>query len=209
MLRRRVLRSTDVSAAGGSGMSSRQMDPSRDGGPLAATWARRCLSAKHCFAPPSGCTWMYTLGLRGAGLRSAMCSKVARVSASEAERRRVSRCREDIPEPPAAAHRRSKLSLPLQPTAAANSAFRCSPPPQQTQPSAAAHRRSKLSLPLRAATHQTQSSYSSPASPPPSTRYNVTTLLLAVRRADTSDFSALYNVRCASSAFKNVSTPLV
>jgi hypothetical protein len=25
-----------------------------------------------CFAPPSGCTWMYTLGLRGAGLRSAM-----------------------------------------------------------------------------------------------------------------------------------------
>src|SRR5690349_12203466 len=24
-------------------------------------------SAKHCFAPPSGCTWMYALGLRGAG----------------------------------------------------------------------------------------------------------------------------------------------
>ena len=37
--------------------------------------------------------------------------------------------------------------------------------------------------------------YSSPASPPPSTRYNVTTLSLAVRRAETSDFSALYNVR--------------
>lgn len=37
--------------------------------------------------------------------------------------------------------------------------------------------------------------YSSPANPPPSTRYNVTTLSLAVSRAETSDFSALYNVR--------------
>ena len=30
--------------------------------------------AKHRFAPPSGCPWMDTRGLREAGLRSAMCS---------------------------------------------------------------------------------------------------------------------------------------
>src|SRR5262245_2982483 len=31
-----------------------------------------------CFAPPSGCTWMYTLGLRAAGLRSAMGGELGR-----------------------------------------------------------------------------------------------------------------------------------
>lgn len=51
------------------------------------------------------------------------------------------------------------------------------------------------SVPVAMASRAPVGNYSSPASPPPSTRYNVTTLSLAVRRADTSDFSALYNVR--------------
>jgi len=45
------------------------------------------LSAKHGFAPPSGCTWMYTLGLLGAGLRRAMDEQSARRSSGV--RRRV------------------------------------------------------------------------------------------------------------------------
>ena len=65
-------RAADVEAASGVSYLLRAASDERDLAAEARPGARRCLSAKHCFAPPSGCTRMYTLGLRGAGLRSAM-----------------------------------------------------------------------------------------------------------------------------------------
>jgi len=47
------------------------------------------LSVKHGFTPPSGCTWMYTLGLRVAGKRSAMYTPGLRASAAHSHDRQV------------------------------------------------------------------------------------------------------------------------
>jgi hypothetical protein len=46
------------------------------------------LSVKHSFTPPSGCTWMYTLGLCGAGRHSAMYPAALAASRKEKPRPR-------------------------------------------------------------------------------------------------------------------------
>jgi hypothetical protein len=67
----RQLRPTNTTRRFGAGVGGRVVLPAaskkRDLFGAVRPRARRCLSAKHGFAPPSGCTWMYTLGLRGAG----------------------------------------------------------------------------------------------------------------------------------------------
>ena len=79
-----------------------------------------------CFAPPSGCTWMYTLGLRGSrtaqrnGRRGAQCAPAG------------ARCRKQTPHPDAANHRpkrRYLLFVPVHVDIEVNGPSACAPRP--------------------------------------------------------------------------------